>query len=392
MATATGMTFKTEFQMVNLNKAKWEKGTKAAVNNAFKKAGIRYIEIITNFLPLRTGFLWGAFANLEAWTGKTVVNKGQLLQYPKIKKVKNKKTKRFRRVEVKQGAYLINRKTESALQYRIKVIEKQLARQEKQQLDLIRRREALDRKARHKYGDKKIKAETEKIGSANTIGTQTAEQERRKIERLNKDRANFQKQLDVILKRKKTLSEKIARFKTGAFRSRYVHVPGEQKQIPNPAAAGLSLKDRLKNKIPQYINVTTKGKKYKIDETDPKNFVDGYREYYTGGGVKVLKRPENGRAFSTPIANILTGSLKTQFVFRYNVNINYYYYNDNFYKGGDTPWHLSRAIESGFNIYLGRLTNSLSYVNYLYTIKTKVNGTSLTVSAPIEAKSYTPED
>lgn len=369
MATASGMTFRTTFEMVNLNKSRWERGTKLKVQEAFKRAGVRYLELIAYFLPKRTGFLFSAFDHLEAWTGKTIINRGAFLQNPLRKQTRDKKTGRFgKSKKIKQGAYLINRKSELALEYRIKKIERYFRKQDKLEADLRRRRNALNRRGKQDKLDK----------GAKVVTVQSQERAQRQAELFRRQEENFRKQLERIQKRKKELSDTVSRRKF-AFRDRYRYTPGETMKIPNPAAKGMSFKERLKAKIPEYILVTKKGKKTKIDETDPANFVKRYREYYYHSGGKTLKTPTSGRPFSTPVDKIFTGSIKTKYRFQYNVDIRYYYLNDNFNMGRGTPWEIQPAIDSAFNIFLSRLTAELPpFTSYLYKIKTTLNGTRIT--------------
>lgn len=373
MAAASGMTFRTQFEMVNLNHTKWAKATKEAVLKAFKDAAVRYLQIVANSVPLRTGFLWGAFDNLEAWTGKTVVNKGQLFQGVKRELKYSKKLGGLGFHETRRGAYLVNRKTELALQYKVGKIQKYLRQEESIERDLLKRK-----MAREKKGVQESSPE----GQARIVGTQSAEHAAKRREAMQKQLSNYDRQLENIRKRKKILSDKISRYQTGAYRSRYIHTE-EQVRIPNPAAQGLTQKQRIemiknKQRPPEaFINKTIK-KKTKINELDPNNFVDRYREYYYHDGRKTLKTPDNGRSFSTPVDRILTGSIKTKIRFKYDVNISYYRINDMFNMGRGTPWGTYLEIASGFNIYLSRLVAELPrFTNYLYTIKRKLNGPNI---------------
>ncbi len=81
--------------------------------------------------------------------------------------------------------------------------------------------------------------------------------------------------------------------------------------------------------------------------------LNGVQEYYTDGGGRVLKTPENARQFSTPAGRVFTNN-GFQFTFNYYLTILYYEINDevaNPYTPS-SPWKSFEAGQEAMNNYL----------------------------------------
>jgi hypothetical protein len=109
---------------------------------------------------------------------------------------------------------------------------------------------------------------------------------------------------------------------------------------------------------------------------------EGFKaEFYTGGGGRVLKTPQSGRAFATPPSNIFTAN---NFVYSFNFQTTITYFNINdFFNNPHTPSSPWGAFEKGRQAFLTYLrTKGLEKLPQVqsFLTETEVNVTGATKS------------